>query len=651
MRRRLFILLFLLFTMSFCGFGTNTVVGSAYSRTVSNKTVTMPNVVGMDMYDAIELLENAGFSNVRTNANDKTYLWIVTGQNIEANKKIDKNSKVKLECKKSCILTLDFKSKENLVFSRYSMDVIFDGEKMGVVANGDPWTYSFKVLEGEHYLSFSQCDNPSKAYTVILPVTANAEYKCEIDHGSSIRADNENFVLYTEGAAIEMPDCCGKLAVDAIAKLNSLGIKHIERKGYAGIQEKSLIIGQSVKPGRYIDSTYAVTFECVSYEEKLREEYPNTTFDVAYKKAKDSNLSIVVFDVYKGSDLTNELKRSTDSERNKWVVQDISFTNSSRKTITFKVDYFGESQIPDSLVGMDVESATQKLRDARFTNVSYQPALNLSDKKIWQWYVADINYESGAIVNSKENIEIVAERRTKEMNFVNKSDQAYDLLIGSETEIVYAIAPDDVQLKEWDFVNSDKSIIETSDKRVYSEDGINYLSFKVIAKNAGSSSLVVASVYEEESEPIEFNVREFKIKAFPSFKCSISSMRVDDSIDYTFPVLSEEELSWDDIVVEVSDTSVLAIKKGEIVREDGKSTLHFSAKGKSAGTAEISLASAEGNLSTDPISLTVKAKSRVVYVTPTGECYHYSSTCGGANSSPAYLDEVPNLRACKKCVH
>ena len=47
----------------------------------------------------------------------------------------------------------------------------------------------------------------------------------------------------------------------------------------------------------------------------------------------------------------------------------------------------------------------------------------------------------------------------------------------------------------------------------------------------------------------------------------------------------------------------------------------------------------------------VPDESRIVYVTPTGKCYHYSSSCAGNNSYSIHLNEAMKYyNPCKKCV-
>ena len=53
----------------------------------------------------------------------------------------------------------------------------------------------------------------------------------------------------------------------------------------------------------------------------------------------------------------------------------------------------------------------------------------------------------------------------------------------------------------------------------------------------------------------------------------------------------------------------------------------------------------------DEVSREEEKKSRTVYITPTGERYHFRSTCGGKNSFPIELDDAidQGYTPCKKC--
>lgn len=44
------------------------------------------------------------------------------------------------------------------------------------------------------------------------------------------------------------------------------------------------------------------------------------------------------------------------------------------------------------------------------------------------------------------------------------------------------------------------------------------------------------------------------------------------------------------------------------------------------------------------------SKETVVYITPTGKCYHYRQSCAGKNAIKTTLDKCKGKRPCKKCV-
>lgn len=44
------------------------------------------------------------------------------------------------------------------------------------------------------------------------------------------------------------------------------------------------------------------------------------------------------------------------------------------------------------------------------------------------------------------------------------------------------------------------------------------------------------------------------------------------------------------------------------------------------------------------------SKETVVYITPSGKCYHYKQSCAGKNAIKTTLDKCKGKRPCKKCV-
>ncbi len=65
----------------------------------------------------------------------------------------------------------------------------------------------------------------------------------------------------------------------------------------------------------------------------------------------------------------------------------------------------------------------------------------------------------------------------------------------------------------------------------------------------------------------------------------------------------------------------------------------------------------DNDISTEPISseeltediVRQEAQGRTVYITPNGERYHYSASCGGENSREISIDDVGDREPCQKC--
>ena len=73
---------------------------------VSGSSITMPDVTGSVLSDACNELKENGFINIDYHPDDDTFVWdeddwIVTAQNIEAGKEIDKNEAIVLTCHKA----------------------------------------------------------------------------------------------------------------------------------------------------------------------------------------------------------------------------------------------------------------------------------------------------------------------------------------------------------------------------------------------------------------------------------------------------------------------------------------------------------------------------------------------------------------------
>ncbi len=80
----------------------------------------------------------------------------------------------------------------------------------------------------------------------------------------------------------------------------------------------------------------------------------------------------------------------------------------------------------------------------------------------------------------------------------------------------------------------------------------------------------------------------------------------------------------------------------------GKSTSAISEKTESKTSSVVASSKTQSKVSTVE---NTETKGKIVYITPTGKRYHYSSTCGGKNSTKSDLSTAKSLglTPCKKC--
>ena len=122
-----------------------------------NKKCEMPSVLGITVTDAVQILEDTGFSNITYNIPEGDgEIWFVTNQSVEAGKKITSETEIILSCNKKCILTVNFSSEYNLLFNKYDIEIVFDGQEIGTIPNGEKLECEYTVFNGEHKIVFKK---------------------------------------------------------------------------------------------------------------------------------------------------------------------------------------------------------------------------------------------------------------------------------------------------------------------------------------------------------------------------------------------------------------------------------------------------------------------------------------------------------------
>lgn len=77
-------------------------------------------------------------------------------------------------------ITLNIECVENLLFSRYDVDVLVDSKEIATLEHGSQDTYSIELTEGEHTISFKKEDDNSVDGNIKISVSEDSVYKYKI---------------------------------------------------------------------------------------------------------------------------------------------------------------------------------------------------------------------------------------------------------------------------------------------------------------------------------------------------------------------------------------------------------------------------------------------------------------------------------------
>ena len=163
---------------------------------VEDTRIDVIDVTNKPILAAIDELNEAGFFNILYSVNlneEEPDKWVVTTQSKKAGEKAYPDDEIILECKKECKLSLEIKSEFNLFFSKYDIEVVFDGVEIGSISNGNTLTKDLEVLSGDHKFVFSKAGDSSLRLEKTITINNDRMFSCQIAHGSD-SMDMKNIV-------------------------------------------------------------------------------------------------------------------------------------------------------------------------------------------------------------------------------------------------------------------------------------------------------------------------------------------------------------------------------------------------------------------------------------------------------------------------
>ncbi|MBR4346286.1 MAG: PASTA domain-containing protein [Oscillospiraceae bacterium] len=242
-------------------------VSVSVETTIPIKEIAMPNVLGMDVDDAVLQLTDSGFLNVSTNLSESDkdqQTWVVVNQNVPAGTMAGENAVIRLECKPNYNIFIKVHSNYNLIFSKYDVNVYFDESFLGKIINGADDVYLISAIEGDHSFTLRNAEDESVSVTKNISIQKNMSYSFDIAHSSKIEFEEFTEVAGIEQHASVMPDLVGLTAEKAMEVLKDDGITNIDFNNSEIIKQASGwdVVSQNIDAGTVILKTEQIVISC-----------------------------------------------------------------------------------------------------------------------------------------------------------------------------------------------------------------------------------------------------------------------------------------------------------------------------------------------------------------------------------------------------
>lgn len=319
---------------------------------VPDNMIKVINVVGKSYNDAFAELQGLGFTNIVSNIGqeDENREWIVVNQNYYNGQWRLPDDKIELTCAYKCKLDLLISSEANLLFSIYDMSVSLDGEEIGSVSNGETFSYSCEVYNGEHELFICKHGEDEPNCRRTIEVSEDLNYKCDVSHGADkIELKNEVINLTAD---LFMPDVTGMALSDAFAALQAKGFTNLREEPHGSIWDRNnwIVITQSITAGTTIGLNDYIQLDCIKLDEYFNNEYVGKSVGEIQALAEAHGFSVVFEDEH-WNNLNDRVAAMDADEKENWIATSARQYGGAEKTACVTIKYTGEtttSQTPNT---------------------------------------------------------------------------------------------------------------------------------------------------------------------------------------------------------------------------------------------------------------------------------------------------------------
>lgn len=304
---------------------------------------------------------------------------------------------------------LDLTFEENLLFDKYDVVLLLDGEKVADLPYAQPFTRMIRTSSGKHEIRLCREGKEEVTGAESIRLKQDSTFRCVIKtEGSRIRFLEADLLPTLEGSSLSVPDVTLLRLSDGLSSLEAQGFQCVTAQGGGKQKIKSgfdgwLILAQSQPSGARIDKNEEIVLSCQEIEEYLDEAFLGLTPPEAIERASGAGWEISLVDALTERDLRNVLASSSPEELTKWTVAGTEAVRSNRKLANLLVRRSGASPVPNVL-NMALPYAVHELHWQGFDSITpvKEDGKKISSGDYKNWKVIGQKPSSGEADVTKE---------------------------------------------------------------------------------------------------------------------------------------------------------------------------------------------------------------------------------------------------------
>ena len=244
----------------------------------------------------------------------------------------------------SCRLYIEIDFAENLVFSRYDVELYLDDQYIATLPHGKFFTQLLDVSIGNHNLIFKE-RNGGNYNSEQINVSTDSTFTCRIETSSSRIDVSKKHITESIGeTTIKMPNTVGMLYSEALKELRKLGFVNIDYNTvgdhFIWDDDNWLVQAQNIMPDAEVVKSEDVLLECISLDDYFNKYYTGKDIGEIQNSAKESGFD-VLFKDDSGSSMDETIKKMDNKAKKDWIAIGARQYSGAKRTAVVTIEYTG----------------------------------------------------------------------------------------------------------------------------------------------------------------------------------------------------------------------------------------------------------------------------------------------------------------------